>query len=79
MGKSERPVRIILCLFVCLFVFGLTAPVGQILLIHEVSRSIGLSSLAFFYLLTRVFFKAVLFIYAGDVIHSIGDSQDVLL
>jgi len=26
-------------LFVCLFVFGATAPVGQDLLIHEVSRS----------------------------------------
>jgi NADH-ubiquinone oxidoreductase chain 5 len=35
--------------------------------------SIGLSGLAFFHLL----FKALLFICAGGVIHSIGDYQDI--
>jgi len=31
----------------------------------------------FFHLLTHALFKALLFICAGDVIHSIGDSQDI--
>lgn len=39
--------------------------------------SVGLSSLAFFHLLTHALFKALLFICAGGVIHSIGDSQDI--
>ena len=39
--------------------------------------SIGLSGLAFFHLLTHALFKALLFICAGGVIHSIGDSQDI--
>ena len=38
---------------------------------------IGLSGLAFFHLLTHALFKALLFICAGGVIHSIGDSQDI--
>ena len=37
---------------------------------------IGLSSLAFFYLLTHALFKASLFTCAGGVTHSIGDPQD---
>nr|WMY24175.1 NADH dehydrogenase subunit 5 [Nasutitermes sp.] len=39
--------------------------------------SIGLSGLAFFHLLTHALFKALLFMCAGGVIHSMGDSQDV--
>nr|AIY61900.1 NADH dehydrogenase subunit 5 [Basidentitermes aurivillii] len=39
--------------------------------------SIGLSSLAFFHLLTHALFKALLFMCAGGVIHSMGDSQDI--
>ena len=39
--------------------------------------SIGLSGLAFFHLLTHALFKALLFICAGGVIHSMGDSQDI--
>jgi len=39
--------------------------------------SIGLSSLAFFHLLTYALFKALLFICAGGVIHSTGYSQDI--
>jgi NADH-ubiquinone oxidoreductase chain 5 len=39
--------------------------------------SIGLSGLAFFHLLTHALFKTLLFICAGGVIHSIGDSQDI--
>ena len=39
--------------------------------------SIGLSSLAFFRLLTRALFKALLFMCAGGIIHSIGDYQDI--
>jgi NADH-ubiquinone oxidoreductase chain 5 len=39
--------------------------------------SIGLSGLAFFHLLTHALFKALLFMCAGGVIHSIGDSQDI--
>jgi NADH:ubiquinone oxidoreductase subunit 5 (subunit L)/multisubunit Na+/H+ antiporter MnhA subunit len=35
--------------------------------------------LAFFHLLTPALFKALLFICAGGVIHSIGDSQDMRL
>jgi len=39
--------------------------------------SIGLSSLAFFHLLTHALFNALLFMCASGVIHSIGDSQDI--
>nr|AQP29750.1 NADH dehydrogenase subunit 5 [Longipeditermes longipes] len=39
--------------------------------------SIGLSGLAFFHLLTHALFSALLFMCAGGVIHSMGDSQDV--
>jgi NADH-ubiquinone oxidoreductase chain 5 len=42
-----------------------------------INISIGLSGLAFFHLLTHALFRALLFISAGDVIHSIGDSQDI--
>ena len=43
-----------------------------------ITISIGLSGLAFFFhLLTRALFKVLLFICAGGVIHSIGDSQDI--
>jgi NADH-ubiquinone oxidoreductase chain 5 len=41
--------------------------------------SIGLTGLDFFHLLTHALFKALLFICAGGVIHSIGDSQDIRL
>nr|AQP30579.1 NADH dehydrogenase subunit 5 [Odontotermes sp. BDIT085] len=39
--------------------------------------SIGLSSLAFFHLLTHALFSALLFMCVGGVIHSMGDSQDI--
>nr|YP_010693616.1 NADH dehydrogenase subunit 5 [Gryllotalpa henana]WCD24133.1 NADH dehydrogenase subunit 5 [Gryllotalpa henana] len=39
--------------------------------------SMGLSSLAFFHLLTHALFKALLFMCAGVVIHSMGNSQDI--
>lgn len=39
--------------------------------------SIGLSSLAFFHLLTHALFKALLFICAGVVIHSVKNFQDI--
>nr|YP_009350826.1 NADH dehydrogenase subunit 5 [Hospitalitermes hospitalis]AQP27856.1 NADH dehydrogenase subunit 5 [Hospitalitermes hospitalis] len=39
--------------------------------------SIGLSGLAFFHLLTHALFSALLFMCAGGVIHSMGDSQDI--
>nr|URH16691.1 NADH dehydrogenase subunit 5 [Cavitermes tuberosus] len=39
--------------------------------------SIGLPGLAFFHLLTHALFKALLFMCAGGVIHSMGDSQDI--
>nr|AQP28448.1 NADH dehydrogenase subunit 5 [Promirotermes sp. A TB-2017] len=39
--------------------------------------SIGLAGLAFFHLLTHALFKALLFMCAGGVIHSMGDSQDI--
>ena len=42
-----------------------------------ITISVGLSGLAFFHLLTHALFKALLFICAGGVIHSIGDSQDI--
>ena len=42
-----------------------------------ITISIGLSGLAFFHLLTLALFKVLLFMCAGDVIHSMGDSQDI--
>nr|YP_009926441.1 NADH dehydrogenase subunit 5 [Lysmata amboinensis]QNH68784.1 NADH dehydrogenase subunit 5 [Lysmata amboinensis] len=39
--------------------------------------SMGLSDLAFFHLLTHALFKALLFMCAGSVIHSVGDYQDI--
>lgn len=42
-----------------------------------ITISIGLSGLSFFHLMTHALFKALLFICAGGVIHSIGDSQDI--
>jgi len=42
-----------------------------------ITLSIGLSGLAFFDLLTHALFKALLFMCAGGVIHSMGDSQDI--
>ncbi|RWS06001.1 NADH dehydrogenase subunit 5 (mitochondrion)-like protein [Dinothrombium tinctorium] len=39
--------------------------------------SVGLPGLAFFHLLTHALFRALLFICAGGVIHSLGDSQDI--
>nr|UXD79084.1 NADH dehydrogenase subunit 5 [Stolotermes victoriensis] len=39
--------------------------------------SVGFSVLAFFHLLTHALFKALLFMCAGMVIHSMGDSQDI--
>ena len=39
--------------------------------------SIGLTSMALFHQLTHVLFQALLFICAGGVIHSMGDSQDI--
>ena len=41
-----------------------------------ITISISLSGLAFFHSLSHALFKALLFICAGGVIHSIGDSQD---
>jgi len=42
-----------------------------------ITISIGLSGLALFHLLNHALFKVLLFICAGGVIHSIGDSQDI--
>ena len=42
-----------------------------------ITISIGLSSLAFFHLLTHALCKALLFMCAGGVIHSIERYQDV--
>nr|URX53300.1 NADH dehydrogenase subunit 5 [Neotermes sp. 1 AB-2022a] len=39
--------------------------------------SIGLSGLAFFHLLTHALFKALLFMCAGVIIHTMSDSQDI--
>jgi NADH-ubiquinone oxidoreductase chain 5 len=39
--------------------------------------SIGLVSLAFFHLLIHALFRALLFICAGVIIHTIKDSQDI--
>jgi NADH-ubiquinone oxidoreductase chain 5 len=42
-----------------------------------ITISIGLSGLALFHVLTHSLFKALLFMCAGGVIHSMGDSQDI--
>jgi NADH:ubiquinone oxidoreductase subunit 5 (subunit L)/multisubunit Na+/H+ antiporter MnhA subunit len=42
-----------------------------------ITISIGLSGFTFFRLLTHALFKALLFMCAGGVIHSMGDSQDI--
>nr|QHD47946.1 NADH dehydrogenase subunit 5 [Neoperlops gressitti] len=39
--------------------------------------AMGLPTLAFFHLLTHALFKALLFLCAGAVIHSMSDSQDI--
>nr|WHM51557.1 NADH dehydrogenase subunit 5 [Neotermes castaneus] len=39
--------------------------------------SVGLVSLAFFHLLTHALFKALLFMCAGVIIHTMSDSQDI--
>nr|UQJ75255.1 NADH dehydrogenase subunit 5 [Paraneotermes simplicicornis] len=39
--------------------------------------SVGLSGLAFFHLLTHALFKALLFMCAGVIIHTMSDSQDI--
>ena len=39
--------------------------------------SLGRADLAFFHLLTHALFKALLFICAGSIIHSVGDYQDI--
>ena len=45
--------------------------------IRIITVSIGLSGCAFFHLLTHALLKALLFICAVGVIHSIGDSRDI--
>ena len=42
-----------------------------------ITISIGLSGLAFFHLLTHALFRALLFMCAGGVIHTMGHSQDI--
>nr|YP_009764371.1 NADH dehydrogenase subunit 5 [Synalpheus microneptunus]QIS92009.1 NADH dehydrogenase subunit 5 [Synalpheus microneptunus] len=39
--------------------------------------SLGWAELAFFHLLTHALFKALLFMSAGSIIHSVGDYQDI--
>lgn len=39
--------------------------------------SLGQADLAFFHLLTHALFKALLFMCAGSIIHSVGDYQDI--
>nr|URH16451.1 NADH dehydrogenase subunit 5 [Kalotermitidae sp. A SH-2022a] len=39
--------------------------------------SVGFAGLAFFHLLTHALFKALLFMCAGVIIHTMGDSQDI--
>nr|YP_010890634.1 NADH dehydrogenase subunit 5 [Hypoderma bovis]WJK71615.1 NADH dehydrogenase subunit 5 [Hypoderma bovis] len=39
--------------------------------------SMGFYKLAFFHLLTHALFKALLFLCAGSIIHSMGDNQDI--
>nr|URX54182.1 NADH dehydrogenase subunit 5 [Neotermes sp. 5 AB-2022a] len=41
------------------------------------SVSVGLVSMAFFHLLTHALFKALLFMCAGVIIHTVSDSQDI--
>jgi NADH:ubiquinone oxidoreductase subunit 5 (subunit L)/multisubunit Na+/H+ antiporter MnhA subunit len=54
----------------------ITISIG-LMIITIITISIGLSGLAFFHLLTHALFNALLFICAGGVIHSVGDSQDI--
>jgi NADH-ubiquinone oxidoreductase chain 5 len=42
-----------------------------------ITISVGLSGLAFFHLLTHSLFKALLFMCAGGVMGSMGDSHDI--
>nr|YP_010586557.1 NADH dehydrogenase subunit 5 [Rhyacophila quadrifida]UZZ44371.1 NADH dehydrogenase subunit 5 [Rhyacophila quadrifida] len=39
--------------------------------------SLGLMNLAYFHMLSHAFFKALLFMCAGSVIHMVGDNQDI--
>nr|AOY39689.1 NADH dehydrogenase subunit 5 [Scolytinae sp. BMNH 1040146] len=41
--------------------------------------SLGSQELAYFHLLTHALFKALLFMCAGAIIHSVGDTQDIRL
>ena len=54
------------------------SPLRQLVLMI-MNISIGLSGLAFLYLLTHALFKALLFMCAGGVIHSIGCVDGVYL
>jgi NADH-quinone oxidoreductase subunit L len=41
------------------------------------ANGLGLSSYAFFHLITHAFFKALLFLTAGSVIHALNGEQDI--
>ena len=41
------------------------------------SCGLGFFGFAFFHLITHAFFKALLFLCAGSVVHSLGDEQDI--
>ena len=55
------------------FVLSILRQLGLVIM----NVSIGLSGLASFHLLTHALFEALLFMCAGGVIHSIGDSHDI--
>nr|YP_010952794.1 NADH dehydrogenase subunit 5 [Tetraloides heterodactylus]WMQ53214.1 NADH dehydrogenase subunit 5 [Tetraloides heterodactylus] len=88
-SKSQSMLLVVSCL--TMFMAGLGAnfeyDLKKIIALSTLSQlgvmlsilSLGYPELAFFHLLSHALFKALLFMCAGVIIHSVGDNQDIRL